>query len=82
MALSADKTLRVGVVHGPGSRITPVWFDLKRRKHTILEITNVWRDRQGDAVRIHFHVTDEGALYELVYNLGDTCWTLEQIEVL
>ena len=82
MAPSVDRTIRVGVIHGPGSRITPVWFDLKRRKHTICEITNVWRDRQGDTVRIHFHVTDEGALYELVYNLGTTCWTLEQIEVL
>jgi hypothetical protein len=77
-----DSNIRVGVIHGPGSRIVPVWFDLQHRKHTIREITNVWRDRQGEAVRIHFHVTDEGALYELVYDLGDTSWTLEQIEAL
>lgn len=82
MAGPVDSGIRVGVIHGPGSRITPVWFDLKRHKHTIREITNVWRDRQGETVRIHFHVTDEGALYELVYDLGATCWTLEQIEVL
>ena len=55
--------------------MTPVWFDLKRRKHIIREITNSWRDRRGETVRIHFHVTDEGALYELVYDLGDTSWT-------
>jgi hypothetical protein len=79
---AVDSDIRVGVVHGPGRRMTPVWFDLKHRKHTICEITNVWRDRQGEAVRIHFHVTDEGALYELVYDLGDTTWTLEQIEAL
>ena len=74
--------IRVGVIHGPGSRITPVWFDLQRRKHTIRQITNVWRDRRGDAVRIHFHVTDDGALYELVYDLGDTTWGLARIEAL
>jgi hypothetical protein len=77
-----DSNLRVGVIHGPGRRITPVWFDLKRRKHTIREITNLWRDRQGESVRIHFHVTDEGALYELVYDLGTAVWTLEEIESL
>lgn len=82
MTSPADSTLRVGVIHGPGHRITPVWFDLKRHKHTIREITNVWRDRQGDTVRIHFFVTDEGALYELVYDLSATSWSLEQIEVL
>jgi hypothetical protein len=79
---AVDRDIRVGVIHGPGRRMTPVWFDLKHRKHTICEITNVWRDRQGEVVRIHFHVTDEGALYELVYDLGDTTWTLEQIDAL
>lgn len=82
MTYPVDNTIRVGVIHGPGSRITPIWFDLKRHKHTIREITNVWRDRQGEAVRIHFHVTDEGALYELVYDLASTLWSLEQIEAL
>jgi hypothetical protein len=77
-----QQEIRVGVIHGPGSRITPVWFDLKRRKHTIREITNSWRDRQGATVRIHFHVTDDGALYELVYNLTDSTWRLEKIEAL
>ncbi len=77
-----DNNIRVGVIHGPGSRIIPVWFDLKQCKHTICEITNSWRDRQGETVRIHFHVTDEGALYELVYDLGSTTWSLEKIESL
>jgi len=77
-----EQNIRVGVVHGPGRRMRPVWFDLRQRKHVVREITNVWRDRQGEAVRIHFHVTDEGALYELIYNLADTSWQLEQIEVL
>ncbi|HKJ05419.1 MAG TPA: hypothetical protein VJ974_07480 [Geopsychrobacteraceae bacterium] len=74
--------LRVGVVHGPGARIRPVWFDLNRKKHNILQITNTWRDRRGETDLIHFHVTDEGALYELVYNLTTTNWMLERIEAL
>ena len=74
--------LRVGVVHGPGQRIRPVWFDLNRKKHSILQITNVWRDRCGETQLIHFHVTDEGALYELVYNLTTASWDLERIEAL
>ena len=77
-----DKGLRVGVVHGPGTRIRPVWFDLNRRKHSIQQITNVWTERCGDSQLIHFHVTDEGALYELVYNLSATHWKLERIEAL
>lgn len=82
MSGNPDGLLRVGVIHGPGSRITPVWFDLKRRKHTVREITNVWRERQGAFLRIHFHVTDEGALYELIYDLGDASWMLGKIEAL
>ena len=26
------RNIRVGVIHGPGNRIIPVWFDLKQRK--------------------------------------------------
>ena len=74
--------LRVGVVHGPGQQIKPVWFDLNHRKHSIQQITNVWRDRCGETQLVHFHVTDEGALYELVYNLTTTIWSLEQVEAL
>jgi hypothetical protein len=75
-------SLRVGVIHGPGRTMKPVWFDLKNRKHTIQDVTNIWRDRQGGTVRIHFFVTDEGALYELIYNLNETSWTLQTIEIL
>ena len=78
----AETPLRVGVIHGPGARITPVWFDLNRRKHGVREVTNVWRDRLGEKLRIHFHVSDGGALYELVYDLDSQCWHLEQIEAL
>lgn len=77
-----NNDLRVAVVFGPGLKIKPVWFDLDRKQHTILQITNSWRDKRGETVFVHFHVTDEGALYELVYNMADASWRLEQFEEL
>lgn len=79
---AAKHGLRVGVIHGPGNAIKPVWFDLNRRKHCIREITNCWREGRGEATLLHFHVVDDGALYELVYNLASGCWLLEQLESL
>jgi hypothetical protein len=74
--------IRVAVVFGPGMKVKPVWFDLNRKQHTIGQITNTWKDRKGETTFIHFHVTDEGALYELIYNMSDATWRLEQIEAL
>ena len=79
---SHSPDIRVAVVFGPGMKIKPVWFDMNRKQHTILRITNSWKDKKGETVFMHFHVTDEGALYELVYNMADASWGLEQIEVL
>jgi hypothetical protein len=76
------REIRVGVVHGPGSRIAPVWFELDRCKHPVRQVTNSWRDRRGETVRLHFHVVGDGALFELVYTLPDATWSLEQIEAL
>lgn len=76
------ENIRVGVVHGPGGQLRPVWFDLNRRKHSIREVTNCWRERRGTTEWIHFHVTDAGALYELSYNLDSGCWCLQQVEAL
>ncbi len=74
--------IRVAVVFGPGLRIRPVWFDLNRRQHNIRQITNIWRERRGETAFLHFHVTDEGALYELVCDMSDLTWRLELIETL
>ena len=74
--------IRVGVIHGPAGKIEPVWFDLNRRQHRIRQITNCWRERRGSQLFFHFHVTDDGALYELVYNPTDGGWQLELIESL
>jgi hypothetical protein len=74
--------IRVGVIHGPGGRIRPVWFDLNRRQHRIRQVTNSWCEQRGETTLLHFHVTDDGALYELVYNQTEGGWRLEQIEAL
>lgn len=74
--------LRVAVVFGPDGRIRPVWFDLDRRRHEVRSITNSWRERRGETPFLHFHVTDDGALYELVFNLGSATWQLSHIEAL
>lgn len=78
----AGADIRVGAVHGPGGKIRPVWFDLNRRQHRIEQITNCWRERRGASVRVYFHVTDGGALYELIYLLPEGQWRLEQVEAL
>lgn len=80
--VNAGDDIRVAVIHGPGEKIRPVWFDLQRRQHRIEQITNCWRERRGRATLLYFHVTDGGALYELCYNTSDQRWSLEQIEAL
>jgi hypothetical protein len=46
----------------------------------IRETTYRWRDRVGEKPRLHFAVTDGEALYELIYNLLDSTWTLKAQE--
>ena len=74
--------IRVGVIHGPGGQIKPVWFDLQRKQHRIQQVTNSWHEKRGAVSLIYFHVSDGGALYELVYSPTEAHWRLEQIEVL
>ena len=78
--LSSD--LRVAVIFGPDGQIRPIWFDLHRRRHDVRAITNRWKDRCGETVQWHFHVTDDGALFELIFNPGTARWQLIRIEAL
>lgn len=71
--------IRVGAVHGPGSRLRPVWFDWRRRKHDIREITYHWRHREGSDLILHYAVTDGTALYELIYNATQQVWMLHGV---
>lgn len=68
--------IRVAAIFEPGKRIRPVWFELHRRQHKVVETTYSWKDRIGDAPQEHFAVSDGEALFELVYHPLDGSWTL------
>lgn len=74
------ESIRVAVVFGPGRVVRPVWFEWKRRKHTISQTTYTWTDKVGEATRLHFSVSDGEALFELIYNTRDQCWSLLQLQ--
>lgn len=77
--VSIRKPIRVAVIFSPGGKVTPKWFELERRKHEVRETTYFWRDRLGEAPRMHYAVWDGEALYELVYNTCDQTWTLDAL---
>ena len=72
--------VRVAVIHGPGSKLRPVWFDWKSRKYDVKEVTYHWRHRAGNDLILHYSVTDGTALYELNYNVTEQVWVLESID--
>ncbi|PLX77478.1 MAG: hypothetical protein C0615_05200 [Desulfuromonas sp.] len=78
---SINTPVRVGAVFGPGNRIKPVWFDWKKRKYTIQEITYRWQEQDGEETAFHFAVSDGNDLFELAYNSGSQIWLLTALEV-
>jgi len=72
--------IRVGAIFGPGPRIRPVWFDWKRQKHAVQEVTYHWRHLAGTDLLLHYSVTDGTALYELIYNASKQLWLLESVD--
>jgi hypothetical protein len=69
--------VRIGVVFQPGKKACPVWFELNHRQHKIARTTYFWKDRLGDRPLLHFAVvTDDEALFELIFNPIDQSWTL------
>lgn len=75
-----DEPVRVGAVFGPGSKIRPAWFEWRRRKYEIGEVTYRWHEREGGTTIIHFSVVAAGALYEMVFDTGRQTWTLAGFE--
>jgi hypothetical protein len=75
------EAIRVAVIFGPNGRIQPVWFEWRRRKHTVLSTTYCYEGRRGESRLLHFTVTGEGGLFELTYNTQDQTWQLQGIEV-
>lgn len=74
------ENIRVAVIFGPGNRVEPVWFDWRRRKYTVREITYTWRERQGEATVFHFAVSDGADLFELAYNADSQIWALTAVD--
>jgi hypothetical protein len=74
------ENIRVAVIFGPGNRVEPVWFDWRRRKYTVREITYTWRERQGEATVFHFAVSDGADLFELAYNAESQLWALTAVD--
>ena len=72
--------VKVAAIFAPGSRIKPVWFEWRRQKHAITELSYFWKDREGDATLLHFAVSDGCDLFELIFNASDQNWTLEGVE--
>ncbi len=74
------ENIKVAAVFAPGSKVKPVWFEWQRRKHAITETSYFWKDRYGDATRLHFAVSDGSNLFELMFDTSDQNWTLEGVE--
>lgn len=68
--------VRIAVVFEPDKKAKPVWFELNRKKHVIREMTYHWKDNIGGTTLLHYAVTTDEALYELVFNLVNQIWTL------
>jgi hypothetical protein len=72
--------IRVAAIFAPGSKVKPVWFEWRRRKHAITETSYFWTERSGGALRLHFAVSDGSNLFELAFDARDQNWTLEGVE--
>lgn len=65
------------MVFEPGKKARPVWFELNRQQHKVIETTYHWKDHTGSTQLLHYAVTDGEALYELVFNPIDQSWTIQ-----
>jgi hypothetical protein len=72
--------IRVGAIFAPGCKVKPVWFEWRRKKHAITEMSYFWKDSCGEVTRLHFAVSDGSNLYELMFDSSDQNWTLEAVE--
>lgn len=75
--MMSGQPVRIAVVFQPGAKAKPVCFELNRKQHKIIRTTYYWKDRVGDAPLLHWAVvTEDDALYELVFNTLDQSWVL------
>ena len=76
------ENIRVAVIFGPGDSIRPVWFDWRRRKYEVREVTYSWQEREGAATLLHFAVSDGANLFELTWNSTGGAWSLAAVDVI
>lgn len=72
--------VKVAAIFAPGAQVKPVWFEWRRRKHSITELSYFWTDRVGSETRLHFAVSDGCNLFELSFAPADQKWMLEGVE--
>jgi hypothetical protein len=75
-----QENIRVAVIFGPGNQIRPVWFEWRRRKHEVREVTYSWQELEGAATILHFAVSDGANLFELAWNSTSRVWSLAAVE--
>jgi hypothetical protein len=76
MMRNIREDVRVAVIFGPGNSIRPVWFDWRRRKYEVREVTYTWQEREGETTLLRFAVSDGANLFELTFNSVSRIWSL------
>jgi hypothetical protein len=79
MQLIAER-VKVAAVFAPGCQVKPVWFEWRKNKHAITEMSYFWKDCHGERTRLHFAVSDGSNRFELAFDISNQNWTLERIE--
>jgi hypothetical protein len=70
--------IKVGAVFDDAAVIRPKWFVWNTKRYDIKQITYSWRTTTGDAVILHFSVSDGSTLFEISYNQKSLKWQLEK----
>jgi hypothetical protein len=78
MITEINQHIKAGVVFD-NNNVKPKWFIWNNRKYIIKKITYTWKTNQGEAILIHFSVTDGATLFELCMNQKNLEWTLEKV---
>jgi hypothetical protein len=72
--------IKTGVVF-EACRARPKWFNWKKEKIDIREITFSWRTLEGNATVTHYSVTGGRGYYEISFNHKTLGWMLEKTAV-
>lgn len=62
-------------------RIKPLYFLWKRSRIKVETITYTWNTMDENGVNMHFSVLSGEFYYELVYQVSQSRWYVEQVEL-